>query len=96
MDDRGTVHPIGGKLDSAKATGLADQAVDAMHDAYDQASDAAERSAGAVKDAAVGAHDYVKNFIEENPHASTLIAIGLGVLIGYAAHRPPQRKSWWD
>jgi ElaB/YqjD/DUF883 family membrane-anchored ribosome-binding protein len=94
----GTVHTIGGKVEAAKSTaqGLADQAADAMQDAYDHAADVAERGAEVVKDAAVGAHDVLKNFIEDNPHTATLIAVGLGVLIGYAAHRPPARKSWWD
>jgi len=92
--ERSTVHSIGGKTESK--TGLADQAVGAMQDAYDQAADVAERGAEAVKDAAVGAHDTLKRFVEDNPHTATLIAMGVGMLIGYAAHRPPARKSWWD
>jgi ElaB/YqjD/DUF883 family membrane-anchored ribosome-binding protein len=94
----GTVHNLGGKVEDAKSTAqsLADQALDKMHDAYDEAADVAERGAAVVKDAAVGAHDTLKRFIEDNPHTATLIAMGVGVLIGYAAHRPPPRRSWWD
>jgi hypothetical protein len=33
--------------------------------------------------------------MEDNPHTTTVIALGIGLLIGYAAHRQPSRSSWW-
>jgi ElaB/YqjD/DUF883 family membrane-anchored ribosome-binding protein len=34
--------------------------------------------------------------MEDNPHTTTVIALAIGVLIGYAAHRPPPRRNWWS
>ena len=61
----------------------------------DQA-DAAAESAETVMDAAVTGHDYLRKFMEDNPHTTTLIALGIGLVIGYAAHRPPPRRNWWS
>jgi uncharacterized protein YjbJ (UPF0337 family) len=107
-DDRiaGTVRNLGGKVQegvgkvtgSAKteAQGLMNQAAGAVQNAYGQAADAAAEGAETVKQAAIEGHDVLKKFIEENPHTATLIAIGIGFFIGYAAHQPPRRHYWWD
>jgi len=106
-DDRSArVHTLSGKVEDgiSKAVdagktevgNLKDQAADAMKDAYGKTVDAAVEGAGMVKDAAIAGHDFVKEFMEENPHTTTIIALGLGVLIGYAATRQPPRRGWWD
>ena len=106
-DDRsGTVHMLSGKaeegvsraVDAGKAEvgNLKDQAADAVKDAYAKTVDAAADGVGVVKDAAIAGHDFLKEFMEENPHTTTIIALGLGVLIGYAATRQPPRRGWWD
>jgi uncharacterized protein YjbJ (UPF0337 family) len=107
-DDRieGTVRTIGGKVQEGigKATGDAEteiegrlnQAAGAVQDAYGRTKEVASGGAGAVKDAAVASHDFLARFMEENPHTTTAIALGIGLLIGYTAHRPPPRRHWWD
>jgi uncharacterized protein YjbJ (UPF0337 family) len=107
-DDRmaGTVRNLGGKVQEGvgkvtgnaktEAQGLMNQAAGAMQNAYGQAADAAAESAETVKQAAIEGHDFLKKFIEDNPHTATLIAIGIGFFIGYAAHQPPRRHYWWD
>jgi uncharacterized protein YjbJ (UPF0337 family) len=76
--------------------GLVYQATGAVKEAYGKTMDAATESAETVKDAAVAGHDYLRKFIEDNPHTTTLIALGIGLVIGYAAHRPPPRRNWWS
>jgi ElaB/YqjD/DUF883 family membrane-anchored ribosome-binding protein len=49
-----------------------------------------------VKEATIQGHDIVRKFVENNPHTATAIALGIGLFIGYAAHRQPQRRYWWD
>jgi uncharacterized protein YjbJ (UPF0337 family) len=107
-DDRmaGTVRNLGGKVQEGvgkvtgnaktEAQGLMNQAAGAMQNAYGQAADAAAESAETVKQAAIEGHDFLKKFIEDNPQTATLIAIGIGFFIGYAAHQPPRRHYWWD
>jgi uncharacterized protein YjbJ (UPF0337 family) len=107
-DDRlaGSVRNIGGKVQEGmgratgdvktEAKGLMNQAAGAAEDAYGQAVDIAKDSAQKVRDVALEGHDYLKNFMEENPHTTTAIALAIGILIGYAAHRPPRRRHWWD
>jgi ElaB/YqjD/DUF883 family membrane-anchored ribosome-binding protein len=58
--------------------------------------DVAAEGAQTVKGAAVAGHDLLKKFMEENPHTTTAIALGIGLLIGYAVKRPPARRRWWD
>jgi uncharacterized protein YjbJ (UPF0337 family) len=107
-DDRtaGTVRNFGGKSQkeaasavgaaATEAEGMMNQAAGAIQDAYGKTVDTAIEGAQTVKDAAVAGHDYIKKFVEDNPHTATLIALGIGVLVGYAAHRPPPRRRWWD
>jgi uncharacterized protein YjbJ (UPF0337 family) len=103
----GTVRNLGGKVQegvgkvtgnaATEARGLVNQAAGAVQDAYGQAVDVAAEGAATVKQAAVESHDFLKKFVEENPHTATLIAVGVGFFLGYAAHRPPpQRRYFWD
>jgi ElaB/YqjD/DUF883 family membrane-anchored ribosome-binding protein len=101
-----TVRPLGAKADqrggnaagdtTSQADGLMNQAADAVQDAYGKTVDAAVEGAKTVKGAAVASHDFLRRFMEENPHTTTVIALGIGLLIGYAAKRPPPRRGWWD
>jgi len=101
----GRVRAIGGKAeedigkiaDDAKTQveGLVDQATGVVQDAYGKTMDAAAEGAQTVKVAAIAGHDYLRKFMEDNPHTTTVIALGIGLLIGYAAHRQPSRRSWW-
>jgi ElaB/YqjD/DUF883 family membrane-anchored ribosome-binding protein len=63
----------------------------------DQASEAVQDAYGKAKDVAVAGEDYLRGFIEEQPYTSALIALGIGVAIGYIAHQsssPPRRGFW--
>jgi ElaB/YqjD/DUF883 family membrane-anchored ribosome-binding protein len=106
-DERaGTVHTLSGRLEDgagktadaamAEAANLKDQATGAMKEAYDKTVDAAVEGAEAVKGAAIASHDFLRKFMEENPHTTTVIALGVGLLIGYSATRQPARRGWWD
>jgi uncharacterized protein YjbJ (UPF0337 family) len=107
-DDRvgGTVRNFGGKVQEGvgkvsgdtktEVEGLVNQAAGAVQEAYGSAVDAATEGAQTVKDAAVAGHDTVKKFVEDNPHTAVAIALGIGLFIGYSAHRQPPRRHWWD
>jgi ElaB/YqjD/DUF883 family membrane-anchored ribosome-binding protein len=105
-DERMGIRPLGAKADQrggnaagdvrSQADGLMNQAADAVQDAYGKTIDAAVEGAKTVKGAAVASHDFLRRFMEENPHTTTVIALGIGLLIGYAAKRPPPRRGWWD
>jgi uncharacterized protein YjbJ (UPF0337 family) len=107
-DDRiaGTFRNVGGKVQEGvgKVTGDArtemkgvmNQAAGAVQDAYGKTVDAAMDGAHAVKEAALQGHDSVRRFVEHNPYTAAAIALGIGLVIGYAAHRPPPRRHWWD
>ena len=71
----------------AAADGLMNRAAELVPDDYDKAVDAAKDGVEAAKDAAVAGHDYIKKFMDENPHTTTAIALGIGVLIGFTATR---------
>ncbi len=72
------------------------QAAGAAQKAYGMSRDVAVEGAQSVKDAIVTGHDGIAAFMEENPHTTTLIELGIGLLIGYSARRPTQRRGWWD
>ena len=107
-DDRiaGTVRNVGGKVQegagkvmgdtTTEVKGVMNQAAGAVQDAYGKTVDAAMEGAQTVKEVAVDGHDAVRKFVEDNPHTATAIALGIGLLIGYAAHRQPQRSYLWD
>jgi uncharacterized protein YjbJ (UPF0337 family) len=63
---------------------------------YDATIEGTKQGAEIVKDAAIAGHDFLKRFMDENPHTTTIIALGIGLLIGYASHRPPPQRSWWN
>jgi uncharacterized protein YjbJ (UPF0337 family) len=108
-DDRiaGTVRNIGGRVQEGvgkvtgdtktEVKGVMNQAAGAVQDAYGKTVDAAMEGAQTVKEATIQGHDMVRKFVEDNPYTAAAIALGVGLLIGYAAHRPPQpRRYWWD
>jgi uncharacterized protein YjbJ (UPF0337 family) len=102
----GAVRAVGGKLEEGgnkiasdartEAEGFLDQAAGAVQNAYGKTMDAAAESAQTVKGAAISSHDFLRKFVEEKPYTTAAIALGMGLLIGYTAHRPPPRRSWWD
>jgi uncharacterized protein YjbJ (UPF0337 family) len=101
----GTARPLSGKVEQRgnaagdvrpQDKGPMSQAAGAVQDAYDKTVDAAVEGAQTVKGAAVAGHDFLKKFMEDYPHTTTAIALGIGLLIGYAAKRPPARRGWWD
>jgi len=98
----GSVRSIAGDADTRNSQtsndnqGVVGQVSDTMRTAYDKTVESASEGAQAVKDAAIAGHDFLKKVMEENPHTTTMVALGIGLLIGYAAHRPPRRRGWWD
>jgi uncharacterized protein YjbJ (UPF0337 family) len=95
----GTVRNSGGSAAGDARTrenGLMSQTAGAVKEAYVNTMDVAAEGAQTVKGAAVAGHDLLKKFMEENPHTTTAIALGIGLLIGYAVKRPPARRRWWD
>jgi len=107
-DDRvaGTVRSFGGKVQEGvgkvtgdtktEVQGVMNQAAGAVQEAYGKTVDAAMEGAQTVKNATAAGHDFLKTFVEENPHTAVAIAMGIGLFIGYTAHRPPSRRYWWD
>jgi uncharacterized protein YjbJ (UPF0337 family) len=71
----------------AAAEGLMDQTAELAQDNYSKAVDTAKDGVEATKDAAVAGHDFLRKFMEDNPHTTTALALGIGVLIGVAATR---------
>jgi uncharacterized protein YjbJ (UPF0337 family) len=102
----GTVRNFGGNVQegigkasgnaTTQARGVMNQAAAAAEELYGQTRDIAREGARTVKEAAIEGHDVLKKFIEDNPHTATLVAMTIGLFIGYTAHRPPARRSWWD
>jgi uncharacterized protein YjbJ (UPF0337 family) len=94
---RGTVRKVGTAIEEsagrmadntkAAAEGLANQAAEVVQDNYGKAVDAAKDGVEAAKDAAVTGHDFLRKFMDDNPHTTTALALGIGVLIGFAATR---------
>jgi ElaB/YqjD/DUF883 family membrane-anchored ribosome-binding protein len=86
---------VSGMADNTKAAaeGLMNQTAEAAQDAYGKTVDAAKDGVETVKDAAVAGHDFLGKFMEDNPHTTTAIALGIGVLIGYTATRQPARRG---
>ena len=104
--NQGTLRPIGGIGEEglSKTVGntntevkdLIKHAAGAVEGAYGTTKDTAMEGAQIVKGAAIEGHDFLRKFMKDNPHTTTVIALGIGLLIGYAAHRPPSRSNWWD
>jgi ElaB/YqjD/DUF883 family membrane-anchored ribosome-binding protein len=96
-DLRGTVRKVGTVIEDSAgraadntkvaAEGLVNQAVDVVQDNYGKAVDAAKDGVEAAKDAAVASHDFLRKFMEDNPHTTTALALGVGLLVGAAVTR---------
>jgi ElaB/YqjD/DUF883 family membrane-anchored ribosome-binding protein len=96
-DLRGTVRKMGTVVEDsagrmadntkAAAEGLMNQAVDVVQDNYGKAVDTAKEGVEAAKDAAVAGHDFLRKFMEDNPHTTTALALGVGLLVGAAVTR---------
>ena len=96
-DLKGTVRKVGTAIEEsagrmadntrAAAEGMVSQAKDVVQDNYGKAVDTAKEGVGAAKDAAVAGHDFLRKFMDDNPHTTTALALGIGVLIGFAATR---------
>jgi uncharacterized protein YjbJ (UPF0337 family) len=94
-DLKGTVRKVGTVIEDsagrmadntrAAAEGLVNQAAGVVQDNYGKAVDTAKDGVAAAKDAAVVGHDSLRKFMEDNPHTTTALALGIGVLIGFAA-----------
>jgi ElaB/YqjD/DUF883 family membrane-anchored ribosome-binding protein len=79
-----------------EAEGLLNQAAGAVQDAYNKTVDAAAEGAQTAKEAAIASHDYLRKFVENNPHTAAAIALGMGLLIGYMSRRPQPTRRWWE
>ena len=96
-DLRGTVRKVGTVVEEsagrmadntkAAAEGLMNQAADVVQDNYGKAVDTAKDGVEAAKDAAVAGHDFLRKFMEDNPHTTTALALGVGLLVGAAVTR---------
>ena len=94
---KATVRSVGTKVEESvgqmakdtkvAADGLMDQAAATVQDAYGKAEAATKDGVETAKDAALAGHDFLRKFMEDNPHTTTALALGIGVLIGYTASR---------
>ena len=93
-DDRisGSAKNIGGQLEEGfgrvtgdekmQLEGRARQAEGTLQDVYGQAKETAVDAAGAIRDKASEASDFLREMIEERPFTAAAIALGIGFLIG--------------
>jgi uncharacterized protein YjbJ (UPF0337 family) len=93
-DDRisGSAKNIGGQLEEGfgrvtgdekmQLEGRARQAEGTLQDVYGQAKETAVDAAGAIRDRASEASDFLREMIEERPFTAAAIALGIGFLIG--------------
>jgi ElaB/YqjD/DUF883 family membrane-anchored ribosome-binding protein len=89
---KGAFRGVEGELEE----GILNQAAGAVENAYSKTLEAAAEGAQTAKEVAIASHDFLREFIEEKPYTTAAIALGMGLLIGYTAHRPPPKRSWWD
>jgi len=75
---------------------MADQRIGTVTGAKAETEDMLNKAAGAVQDIAVTGRDLLRDFVEDRPYTTAAIALGLGLLIGYSAHRPPPKRGWFD
>ena len=93
----GTAKNIGGKVQEGfgratgdtetQARGVVNQAAGAAQDLYGQAKDAAADAANSMFHGAATAQDYLRQFIENRPYTTAVLALSLGWLIGRAGQR---------
>jgi len=93
-DDRisGPAKNIGGQVEEGfgrvtgdvkmQVHGKARQAEGALQDLYGQAKETATDAAGAIRESAGEAGDFLRTTIEERPYTTAAIALGIGFLIG--------------
>ena len=96
LQKSGSAQEKGSDNGKTAARDVMNQTTGAVQDAFGQAADAVAEGADTVKKVAIEGHDSLKKFIEDNPYTATLLGIGIGIFIGYAAHQPPRRRYWWD
>jgi ElaB/YqjD/DUF883 family membrane-anchored ribosome-binding protein len=63
---------------------------------YNEAKDAALEGIHRFKEVAIEGEDKVRRFIADQPYTAAVIALGLGLIVGYVAHREPSPppRSW--
>ena len=93
----GTAKNLGGKVEqsvgrmtgdlSAQAQGKGKQVEGELQDLYGQAKDATMEAARVVRQSASDSEDYIRKTIEERPYTTAAVALGLGFVIGWLAHR---------
>jgi uncharacterized protein YjbJ (UPF0337 family) len=67
--------------------GKVKQAAGVAQDLYGQARDTASDAAAAVRETASSAEDTLRNFIEDKPYTTMIVALCVGWLLG-RTHRP--------
>ncbi len=93
----GTAKKLGGKVEeglgrvtgdaTTQAEGQLKQAAGNIQDVYGKAIDSAGDTIESAKMTATSAEDTIRDFIENRPYTTAVIALGLGWLIG-RSHRP--------
>jgi uncharacterized protein YjbJ (UPF0337 family) len=93
----GTARNIGGKAQEGfgrvtgdtktQAEGIANQVTGKAQDLYGQARDGASEAADTAVNAAASFEKVLRNTIETQPYTATVVALGLGWLLG-RMHRP--------
>jgi uncharacterized protein YjbJ (UPF0337 family) len=93
----GTAKNLGGKVEEGlgraagdtrtQARGRMRQAEGSVQDLYGQAKDSAEDAIDAVRRMPGSVEDSIRNYIEDKPYTTALIALAIGWLIG-RSHRP--------
>ena len=93
-DDRlsGSAKDVGGQVEEGlgrasddlktQLQGKAKQMEGTLQDVYGQAKDTAVDAAGAIRERAGEASDFLRTVIEERPFTAAAIALGIGFLIG--------------
>ena len=71
----------------AQVEGKAEQAEDAVQDAYGQVKETASDAVEAIRESASGAQDFLRTTIEERPYTAAAVALGIGYLIGRFSRR---------
>src|SRR5579883_3344141 len=93
----GTARNVGGKAEEdvgrtigdvrTQVAGISNQVKGAAQDLYGQARDRAGDVADTARDAGSSFESAIRNWIEQQPHTSVAVALGLGWLLG-RMHRP--------
>jgi uncharacterized protein YjbJ (UPF0337 family) len=71
----------------SQVEGKVKQAAGVAQDLYGQARDTASDAATAVRETASSAEDTLRNFIEDKPYTTMIVALCVGWLLG-RTHRP--------